>query len=961
MREHFFRPQHRSFKWCSLFAGMLLSAACFAADIQVGLGSYSNTLKSGNEPLPPQTVYTTSTFAGPIPTNDWNSSVFFRQWSEPLFAHPLTYRATALGFELGLPEKVIVPQADGDKDILYPHRAAVRIKPLAFAMQDARVAKVGDWSMDIAMGNGNQALLTTIVKGSPYSFYRLNGSGQIELRLLGPHQFYHRSGNGLTFAFTVHGQPYALFLPSGSSVSGYPDPVLTINLPANARFFSVAALPNQQSTTLNSFAEHAFHFVTDTRVSWRFDASRSEISTLFSATTEAMQGSGSGTIFGLYPHQWHNNPVLGATLPHSFATIRGELKLKAGDSFQTRYRYTGLLPTLPPIQDASRRSQLQSLIDADLAAIDQQFGGGGTYWQGKDIGKIAQLMTIAGHHDRTNAANTFGEALQGVFRSWLRSNDGANPYGATEYFYYHPPYGTLIGYSNGQDEFGTATELNDHHFHYGYWAYAAAQLALRNPSFARSDQWGGMIDLLIRDFANFDRNDTRFPFLRNFDAYEGHSWASGVSLFGDGNNQESSSESINAWAAMILWGELTGNQALRDTGIYLYTTEIQAINHYWFDLYDKVFDPQYPALETSMVWGGKYVHTTWWTDDPLEVHGINWLPITGSSLYLGTDPNFVLANYQRAYQEYDAHPFPNAPRNIWRDIYLKYLALADAPSALSQWSSSIHPERGETRSGTYHWLAALAELGRPRFDITANTTLYAVFQCGNGQVNHAAFNAGTSAKTVQFSDGKTLNVPAKQFASDGRCDGSTPPPPPPPPSTPYGAEQIGNGLRFFVNDAPWADVHYIVNNGAQQNLRMQVNGDDHQLIVNQLPTGAVVKFFFTIGNPAGGATDTPWQTVTVTGDVPDPNPNPPPTPYGIMPISNGVQFYVNNAPWADVHYRINNGAQLNLRMTPNGNNHHYPVTGLSAGTRIQYFFTIGNPSGGAYDTSWTEYIYNGTP
>ncbi|MEK8105205.1 glycosyl hydrolase [Micromonospora sp. M12] len=51
-----------------------------------------------------------------------------------------------------------------------------------------------------------------------------------------------------------------------------------------------------------------------------------------------------------------------------------------------------------------------------------------------------------------------------------------------------------------------------------------------------------MVDLLIRDANNYRRGDTQFPYLRDFDIYAGHDWASGHGSFGSGNNQESSSE-----------------------------------------------------------------------------------------------------------------------------------------------------------------------------------------------------------------------------------------------------------------------------------------------------------------------------------------------------------------------------------------------------------------------------------
>ncbi|WLR44380.1 glycosyl hydrolase [Bacillus carboniphilus] len=39
-------------------------------------------------------------------------------------------------------------------------------------------------------------------------------------------------------------------------------------------------------------------------------------------------------------------------------------------------------------------------------------------------------------------------------------------------FYYNDNWGTLLGYP---DSFGSIEEMNDHHFHYGYYIKAAAR------------------------------------------------------------------------------------------------------------------------------------------------------------------------------------------------------------------------------------------------------------------------------------------------------------------------------------------------------------------------------------------------------------------------------------------------------------------------------------------------------
>jgi beta-glucanase (GH16 family) len=76
--------------------------------------------------------------------------------------------------------------------------------------------------------------------------------------------------------------------------------------------------------------------------------------------------------------------------------------------------------------------------------------------------------------------------------------------------------------------------------------------------------------------------------------------------------------------------------------------------------------------------------------------------------------------------------------------------------------------------------------------------------------------------------------------------------------------------------------------------------------------------------------------------------------------SSSVQFWVNDAPWADLHYTINGGGQLNYRMTASGTNHSYTVTGIPSGATVRYFFTIGNSSGGATDTAWAQFTMGTT-
>ncbi len=76
---------------------------------------------------------------------------------------------------------------------------------------------------------------------------------------------------------------------------------------------------------------------------------------------------------------------------------------------------------------------------------------------------------------------------------------------------------------------------------------------------------------------------------------------------------------------------------------------------------------------------------------------------------------------------------------------------------------------------------------------------------------------------------------------------------------------------------------------------------------------------------------------------------------GLVQNGNTLEFYVNNASFADLHYKVNNGGQLNVAMVNQSDgNFKYTVNGVNAGDKVEYFFTY-NPGNGALDTAWASY------
>jgi hypothetical protein len=82
----------------------------------------------------------------------------------------------------------------------------------------------------------------------------------------------------------------------------------------------------------------------------------------------------------------------------------------------------------------------------------------------------------------------------------------------------------------------------------------------------------------------------------------------------------------------------------------------------------------------------------------------------------------------------------------------------------------------------------------------------------------------------------------------------------------YGYSVISSSsVRFHVNNAPWADVHYTINGAGQQDFRMAHDGSNNNTYtLLAIPAGAVVQYFFTIGDTNGGSSVTPWATFTMT-------------------------------------------------------------------------------------------------
>lgn len=744
-----------SLRHAALLGLVTLGACTHAGTVQIdpralateGTARYSTVFLEGERGPSdrkgrPATPKVTADFQGVPSSNDWWSSLEWAfdddPYSRPMYPHPLAVKAEAEGLGVGYPsEPVLQPRA-----YRFPYASDLRLSTTGLRAPDARVQAWSDWAVTAAWSDGAHKLEATFGHGLPFVYVR-TGQGPARVELQGEAQTW--SEHGEVLGLTVRGHDYGLFAPTGATWRH--DGHALVSELAGKGFYSVAVLPDHAPETLALFRRHAYAFVESTRATWRYDVPKATVTTRFDVKTRLVEPGPDRLdepLLALYPHQWKATHA--ALSSASYVSPRGAMRLLAASTFEVERAFHGVLPVLPATTE--ERGQIEGYLHDEAGAGDLfpvgLDGVKDTYWAGKSLGRVANLAWLAHGLGDADTTSRLVRALEHELDDWF---DGEPP----QRFVYDATWKTLIGLPAG---YQSGTELNDHHFHYGYFVWAAATVAALDPSRHAAETWGPFVRTIIHDVANADDADTRFPRLRYFDPYAGHSWASGPAMFDDGNNEESSSEDVNFAAAVLLWGTVTGDAATRDLGAFLYETLVSAIDQYWLDVDHDVFPKGYAHPVAGIVWGDGAVYDTWWDRNPIYVHGINVLPVTGASLYLGRHADAIHADEEHLLAQ------NRGPIHQWRDVLWMYQALEDAPAAVAQAESDHYfdPEFGNSWTAALSWVQDLATLGRVDPSVLADTPSYAVFR-GRAGRTHAAYNPGPSPLHVTFTDGATLDVP----------------------------------------------------------------------------------------------------------------------------------------------------------------------------------------------------------
>jgi endo-1,3(4)-beta-glucanase len=536
------------------------------------------------------------------PTNKWFSSLAFSAKGEPVYPYPLSYSLTANGYSVSNPP--VVSSANAIIATNIPDVMVNLQTPLHV------VESYDDLSVVVAQQSqsGQTIAETRITHGSPYVYTTMQQSETVTITSTGT----ITKVNAHAYLITLGTRLYGIYTQNSIILNGQNLEISAIK----GSDISVFTLPN--ISLQNLYFTYASRPITGTSISYTTTASN--ITTNYNLRT----ADGRPTLFAITPDMNVSDHQSAGT----FATILGKQHVLIGNSF-TDVQKT---PTMPSPQlplgaiTTAQKAQLISLLKSDTANL--KFTQTDTYFGGKELYRAANLLELAEDLNQPSLANSIKTKLAARLSEWY------DPTGSSKrndlYFYYDTSYDGVVGV---QASFGSDS-FNDHDFHYGYFIYASAILSKYDSAFYK--QYAPMVNVLISDLASTEQTSL-FPKLRYFDAYVGHSWASGNGEFADGNNQESSSEAINAWYGMYLWSQVSNNKTLQTESIWLYEHETKAAQTEWLNVNTTAnLGPTFQHTTAGIIWGDKIDYSTFFSARPQDVLGIQLIPMSPGSSYLSS-------------------------------------------------------------------------------------------------------------------------------------------------------------------------------------------------------------------------------------------------------------------------------------------------------------------------------------
>ena len=593
------------------------------------------------------------------PTNRWFSGLVFGKNPQPVFPLPLSFGLTPSGFAFGLPK--VSTSANTISGEFAP----------SIAVDDRSTSSVvtayDETSVTISQRDSAGAVgRVVIAEGSPTVSFTAARSTELAVPGFSP------AGSKGVFSRSVGDVSYGLVTAGSMS-----NDKLTLASGQTAVWFVAPA-----GVPIQALASRVAP-LTGVGVSYSVGADAATTSLDYHST-------GSGLVVAMPLQRAGLRSPTSCSLG-SYPSVYGNLALCAGSQLSWSVSRVTPSSTLAGTLSASDKLLITKELAKDVAASPTPPTD--SYGAGKAMYRLANLLELAHRLGDRSSGATVQAQLDALLTKWTSPRGCASR--SSECFVYDPAARGIVGLvaSFGSDQF------NDHHFHYGYFLYAASVAAKFDPSLR--DKIEPVVNLLAADIGSVS-GTSDFPQRRVFDPYVGHSWASGYAPFADGNNQESSSEAVDAWNGLALWGRTIGDSSMTTEAEWMLSAEAASARAYWtnFDTSAAVYKGFAHGV-VGINWGGKRDFATWFSAAPAAELGIQLIPMSPASTYLGGDAARIARNVASA--------TPGGYDVQFGDYLLMYSSLEGPSAAASAFTAArslpdADIDQADSRAYLYAWI-----------------------------------------------------------------------------------------------------------------------------------------------------------------------------------------------------------------------------------------------------------------
>ncbi|KAH7677879.1 endo-1,3(4)-beta-glucanase protein [Dioscorea alata] len=570
--------------------------------------------------LPDPSTFFSPSLSSPLPTNSFFQNFVLKNGDQPEYIHPYLIKSSSSSLSLSYPSRFSTPNF-----IYQTFTQDLTISSSSPSQSQSKhhtISSFNDLSLTLDI---QPSLRFFLVRGSP--FITLSTLASTLLSISTIHAILSFSSNPSLTKHRIslnNSQTFLLYSSSPLSLSLSSLSLLSSSSPFSGVLRAAILLDPSHEPLLDRFS------------SCYPISGHADLSKPFTLDYK-WETKGHGDLL-LLAHPLHlrllDDSCSAAVLPDlNYTSIDGPLVGVVGDSWTLKPDPISLTWHSMRGVDEAGLPEIISALAKDVADLNSTpITTTSSYFYGKAIARAARLALIAEEVCFPDVIPAVRSFLKDSITPWLDGSFNGNG------FLYDPKWGGIVTKQGSVDsgaDFGFGI-YNDHHYHLGYFLYAIAVLSRLDPAWGRT--YRPQAYSMMADFMTLSRNSPRASYtrLRCFDLWTLHSWAGGLTEFGDGRNQESTSEAVNAYYSAALMGLSYGDTHLVALGTTLAALEMHAAATWWHvregeGMYEEQFSKQNKLV--GVLWANKRDSGLWfapaeWKECRFGIQVLPLLPVT---------------------------------------------------------------------------------------------------------------------------------------------------------------------------------------------------------------------------------------------------------------------------------------------------------------------------------------------